>query len=284
MTTRILVKQRVNSLLLLTLSFIFIWFFQVTKHDPAFIAINPFAEDPFDATASFGTLFALFVAVAAIVRALNPQIAISTEKKLFLLRTQIMGVLAVGITLLMDMVAMGRYPAAWLGKPESSLLMLLVASMIFATASLALLAYFSYDEEIGCSKRNWRIAVMSLIAGSLIMALFPRGGHASGVIGAISAILVGIIVLFTLIRTIVIALVPYPASDAKRKHVYWWPQVITFGLVLGFVLSQIEALSEIGHLGLFSPVMLFFTLMGCVGVCIGYAFLAKPLGFYGDKK
>ena len=132
--------------------------------------------------------------------------------------------------------------------------------------------------------RDKRIAAGCWIAAIGLEALLPGNMHDQGIPGAVAAILVGVVALFAIMRTTAAVVVPYSKAELEQGRRYWWWQAVAFGLLVGFAVSQMEALGESGHLGEFSLIALFFPLVGGGGVFIGYAFLARPLGFYGLRE
>src|SRR5512143_3202897 len=127
---------KLNSLLVLVLAIAFFIFFDRTKHLPALADILPFGEDPYDAVGSFGIQLAFFAALLAMLRASRPYEGKRGQNQVgLLLRTQVVSVLAVAVTLAADLVAMLRYRSTWLDA--ASLLISLMAGMILVTALAA---------------------------------------------------------------------------------------------------------------------------------------------------
>jgi hypothetical protein len=185
----------------------------------------------------------------------------------------------------MDIVAMARYPGLWMKKPGGEILALLVTLFLLATISFTIFLYSSFSFHTDSVRsRDKVVAAICCIAAIGLEALLPGNTHTQGILGAIVAIVVGALVLFAVVRATAVVIVPYSKEDLETTRHYWWWQATVFGLLLGFAISQMEGLAESGHFGVFSPITIFFTLVGGGGVCIGYAFLARPLGFYGSRE
>jgi hypothetical protein len=185
----------------------------------------------------------------------------------------------------MDIVAMARYPGLWMEQPGGEVLALLVTLFLVATISFILFLYSSRSIQADSVRARGKVvAAICCIAAVGLETLLPGNTHAQGVLGAIVAILVGGLALFAAVSATAVVIVPYSEEELDTTRRYWWWQTVMFGLLLGFAISQMEGLAESGHLRLSSPITIFFTLVGGGGVCVGYAFLARPLGFYRSRQ
>src|SRR5690242_15268881 len=111
-------KFKINALVIFAFAASFVFFFNITKHQPAFSPINPFAEDPYDAIGSFAFQASILFGFIALFRAFRPSPigGPSDRQKLLLARTQLVAVLCVSVTIIGDLVALIRHWSLWSGK------------------------------------------------------------------------------------------------------------------------------------------------------------------------
>lgn len=283
--TRTRTLPRFTAIAVFVMAVAFTWFFQRAKHDSVLIKVNPFTDDPFDATGSFATIFVMLIAVSGLFTAFISRKPMTAERQLVILRRHIMGALAIVITLLSDFVALARYPEQWVNRPGGQILVLLVTVFLIGILSFCLFLYFSFKGRIDAAGRRERLTAPACwIVAIGLEALLPANLHSLGIPGAIAAVVVGVLVLFATVRTTAVVIVPYSKADLEVGRRYWWWQAAVFGLAVGFLISQAEGFGETGRLGDFSLIALLITLIGAGGVFIGYAFLARPLGFYGPRE
>jgi hypothetical protein len=123
-------------------AFVFFLFFQVNKSGPLG-EINPFGEDPYDAVGSFAIQIALLTGVLTYARALrlteDPEQA---AKRRLVLRGNALVLLAIGITLVVDAIAIRLHPVppSYWGivlKIELTLMSLLVITGVLMLAVLS---------------------------------------------------------------------------------------------------------------------------------------------------
>ncbi len=257
---------------------LFIAFFQVSKHNPLLATINPFGNDPYDAVGSLATLVTLIAAGMSLFQAFRLRIAakpVDREKKLVLARLQMTSILAVGVTVYCDSVGMVQHFSLWRGTSGGALLALYLAFLALMCALAALLVVHTGQIMPEQAWRTW-LTIAGLVAlAAVALVGYPDNVRDGSTLGALGAIADGDIALLVLIRVLVMALIPFGRSSEKR--IYWWPQVIVFGLITGFLFSLIERFAENGQL-LIATVL--FTLAWCFGICLSYALLARPLGLY----
>ncbi len=265
-------RYRVQAALVGVIVIVFLVFFQVTKHNALLDSLVPFGDDPYDAVGSFATLFACFAATLSIIRVsrLNKK-GESDSHGLKVIQAQLTAVVAVTITAFTDTVEAFRYVHLWWGM-QAGVVLMLVLAMLFLSSVLATQIIASSSSTKPQTSLLKPIA-LAILCGALVAA-YPHS-FLDSTAGHLSAILLGAMVLFVLIRVFTLALVPAEANQENPK--YWWPQVAIGGLLLGLAIAGLENATE----GRLVPVADFlFVLGGWGAVCIAYVFLAKPLGLY----
>lgn len=266
-------RYRVNAVFMLVATVLFIAFFQLAKHNSQVANSNLLSNDPYDATASFATVFACVAAFISVYRAFRFK-TLDPFKKLVLTRTQLSVALCIVVTIFCDIIAMLRYPSLWRNTPSQPILTLLVAIM----GLLGLLAVSTVlNAATNLRTRGVRKAIIFTVIAGLATAAYPDSFR-QNLVGALGAILLGTLVLFILVRTWVFTLAY--SEDADRERNYWWPQVFLCGLLFGGGVVLIESTTEGG---LKAAAAVLFLVGGWAAVCIAYAFLAGPLGLYGSK-
>lgn len=186
----------------------FLAFFQVSKHQPAFASINPFADDPYDAVGSFATQFALVAALVAVLRAFRPYrasvasdassaVVMPAAQEHFLARAVALVSLAVLVTMASNAVALARHPDGWLTFPGGRLLAGLVAGMS-VLALLTLWSALAPRLRIGAVRPSSTSRVAALVVSLLalvLLAVYPEA-WTQQVPTEVLTIAVGILILF----------------------------------------------------------------------------------------
>jgi hypothetical protein len=191
-------QLKVYALLTFLLVMLFYLFFQVSKHNLALSQVNAFAEDPYDAVGSFGVLLVLFTALLSVVRAFRPYQShkVLDDQKALLARGEALTCLAVGVTLVADVVAMIRYPSVWIGFPAGYVLAALIAGMALLTGLVGWLVARSIRRSIVLFVQGrWIRAVGVSLVGMLVLVLYPENWRQS-IPGALFTVLVGMLCLF----------------------------------------------------------------------------------------
>src|SRR5258708_5513782 len=170
---------KVNACLILVLAVLFYLFWQVCKQQPALAQVATFTEDPYDAVGSFGTQFAIFLALLSIIRAFRPYQAggVGDSQQVLFARGAYLTCLSVAVTLGADIVAMLRYPSVWLGFPAGYVLAVLVVGMALLTALVGWSIHrTARDSEsvVPSAHRGWTRAVGISLVGAIICALYPE--------------------------------------------------------------------------------------------------------------
>jgi hypothetical protein len=154
----------------LALAALFTYFFFTAKHDPALAAASPFANDPYDAVGSAGFQLALFAALSALARAFRP----GARQPITVLRGGAVSILAMEVTLLGDLIALGRNAGQWPSAPGRPVLAAL-------TGGLALVGLLAGGLWLWLARRagahiwgRWPVrAPVVFGAGLLTLGLYP---------------------------------------------------------------------------------------------------------------
>jgi hypothetical protein len=283
---------KINAVLVLLLSILFYLFFDACKHNPALSSVNAFADDPYDAIGSFGIQAAAVLAFLSVLRAFWPYSAgdASGNREAVLVRTQMMAILAVGITLAGDIVALLRHRSAWTATVAGHRLALFLVGMVVLTA---LTGWFVHRTERGIdlpkvpNVRKRAIAVSC--AAVILLALYPEHWRRSMVGGLLTAFL-GTVLLFLPLWVLGTALVPHCtiASSDDPVTVAWrylgkrhWNFVFFGGALVGLLLAFAELRNPHGWPHLTRRIAFIASVyigLETAGVLIGYSLLRKTLG------
>ena len=286
-------RERRGAFLVLGVAVAFYLFFQTTKQIPALAAVNASANDPYDAIGSFGIQAAGFFALLSVVRCFwwgRGARESSAADRFLIVRTEMASVLAVGVTLAGDLVAMLRHPALWTGTSagwEYAVLLCVVAAL---DVSIGLyLARAPRTVPGRQTARAWLWASCSAAVFVAVLALYPEPPWA-GVPGALFTILVGIVLLFAPMRFLLLALLPEsaaPSGEAAsrgRSARRWlpWAAVAVVGAAAGLALLSAEMLKESG--GTVPPVAqllrvaVIYLGIEVTGLFVGFAVLRGSIG------
>ncbi len=283
---------KLSALLLALLAVLFCCFFEFTKHNPVLSPVNPFADDPYDAIGSFGIQAAAVLAALSLLRAFWPYATdnISEKQKALLVRTQMMAVLAVGITLAGDAIAMARHTRLWLPSRGGHLLFELIVGMALLTAAAGIFVYRAIpDIRLQKSTNASGKAAIVSIAAILVLPLYPESLR-NRLAGELFAVLVGDILLFIPLSFLAMALVPDqgeidfldPLRFAWAKlREHQWKLILFVGMLMGLILALAELREANGwpHLtGHIALVLGVFIALETAGLLLGYAVLRKPMG------
>lgn len=286
-------RHKITSLLIFAFAVLFYIFFMHAKHDPALSAVNPFADDPYDAVGSFAIQAAVFLGILCLVRAFrpNPSGIESIRRESFLLRAQMAATLSVAVTLVADAVAMLRHPHLWLGLPAGYRLLAWLVGMAVLAAALGLPIYSEAKKgALLAASHEWRQTLIISFLSLCVLLLYPESFR-RGLIGVLGTPLVGTAILFACVWVWMTALVPIPAvgaTGATPARVPWyarrsfqWTVVVLAGLFIGLFFVAGEASEGTG----IPPARLALVVsaylgLETAGVMIGYGFLGKPLGLF----
>ncbi|HVA91063.1 MAG TPA: hypothetical protein VNL71_14615, partial [Chloroflexota bacterium] len=187
---------RVSAVVVFGLALVFYAFFQIPKTTPAFQTVSPYFVDPYDAVGSFAFQAAVVLGALSVARAFWPGLVTTPARMAFSARAQIMTILAVGITVVTDAVAMARHVDQWVGSPAGQVLAGLLSAMIVLTAVVGVLAYRTvrrFGSAIDCG--SWVVAAALSMSALIVLAVYPP--EAAGKVGdALITIGVGILCLF----------------------------------------------------------------------------------------
>ena len=208
---------RRHSLMLSLLAVAFALFFESSKHDSNFAKVNPFAEDPYDAVASFAVQFVLFVAAVSVLRAFRPYPAKTdlSQQAVVVARGQFMGLLAVAVTVVVDGIAMFRHQSMWKHTTVGRELVVLAAGFFLwaMIAAVLLVRTFSPDS---CKGRHRRIQAGIAAFVVSIPCWYPENLR-QGLGGAIFTVLVGAAILFIPIKELAEAIGPSVSQPAAIR-------------------------------------------------------------------
>ncbi|MES2222409.1 MAG: hypothetical protein V4587_15760 [Acidobacteriota bacterium] len=285
-------RLKFGALLTFVVAILFWAFFDISKHNPLFSQANAFAEDPYDAIGSFGIQAAAVLAVLSLVRAFwaYAEKTVPREQQALLVRTQMLAILAIAITLAGDSIAMARHTAMWLPSRGGHVLFGLLVGMILVTAGAGVFLYRApADIPLRKTASALKRAGMVSAVAVLILAFYPESLRGT-IPGELFTVLVGDILLFIPLALLGMALVPEQGKidfqDPVRfacgmmKKYQWW-SILLVGMVIGLSLAVAELREPSGWPPLSSKVVLVFTVFIALetsGMLLGYAFLRKPLG------
>jgi hypothetical protein len=192
---------KLHAVVVTILGMAFCAFFQVSKHGPAFRSLNPFGEDPYDSVGSFGVQFVLFLSVLSIIRAFRPHPkGVLMDQQAVLARGEMMVVIAVGITLVTDLIAMVRHTTMWVGSTAGYELGWMALGLFAVTV---IEGWYLYEavQTLGLTsgRHSWKSVATVCAGAGVVVALYPESLR-HYLFGELFTVLVGIAVLFVPIR------------------------------------------------------------------------------------
>jgi hypothetical protein len=198
--------RQLRSLTLLCgcLALLFFLFFDQSKHQPVLASVNPFLDDPFDAVGSFGIQLALLAVLLSLARLFRPYPngRLSNYAVLMVLRSDVVSLLSILVTLIADLVAVLRYPRVWIHTAHGILLVGLTCGLSTLTILANVLIHlFGLSFGFSYAVRPWKKFVIVSLVGLMVLAVYPTDWRQS-LPGAIFTILVGITFLFLLVSAI----------------------------------------------------------------------------------
>jgi hypothetical protein len=276
-------KSKISSLIIFAFVASFVFFFNITKHRPAFSPINPFAEDPYDAIGSFAFQAAILFGLIALLRAFRsyPIGGASDRQKLLLARTQIAAILCGSVTITGDLVAMIRHWSLWSDKPAGLLLLLFTLGFLCIAAAVTVFVYQATRETRTFTSGNpWIKPFWISLLFLLILFLYPEHIRES-VPGALFTVLVGAILLFMTVWAWGGFLLPGETTPTVTPK-WLWGIVILIGVLLGLSIVFRELTAEGGAVDLMGSLFVISIYVGLevAAILIGYAFLGKFLGLF----
>lgn len=177
---------------------IFFWaFFDNSKHIPFLAAVNPFADDPYDAVGSFGIQLSFFAALLSLIRAFRPYATkeIPSPQLLLILRGEAVALLSILVTLTADTIAMLRYSSMWKNSSAGWMLAGLIGGLVLLAAAVGLWLHRTViNSSLFVVNRSWIRAVLFPI-NLLILTVYPAVLLGS-IPGGIFTALAGMIILF----------------------------------------------------------------------------------------
>jgi hypothetical protein len=207
---------RVFSLGILILAFLFLVFFDRSKHAPVLRAANPFNVDPYDAVGSFGVLLSLFTALPTVLRAFRPYAGgkISPDGVGLILRGAAVVVLSIAVTLAADAIAVLRQASETLGAPGGRTLIGLAAALAIMDAGAGgwLMVRMQDMPSTHGGHPSLR-AVLICLSCTAVLATYPPAWDAS-IIGGIFTALLGMLILFATVWAL--ATLIFPADEIEE--------------------------------------------------------------------
>lgn len=200
---------RIISLLVFFLSGVFIVFFFVSKQNPFFSNINPFAEDPYDAVGSFTIQLSFFASSLCLMRAFRSYDNCKSiaNQNILLFRGLIISIVSVLITLFTDMIAIARYYSTWSNLFAGQLLALLIFGMILLTLFTLWFVIRHSDKKFVMLSHSKKIISVSFLIYVLIFVVYPSGWR-QNIFGEICTVALALVLSFLLIWLIVNSLFP----------------------------------------------------------------------------
>jgi hypothetical protein len=204
-------RFKLPAILLAGFAVLFYIFFQYCKQAPGLGAINPFNKDPYDAVGSFAVQLAFVAAGLALLRAFRPYSKPGPPpgQILLFLRCGSVALLAAAITLAADFIGLGRATLAEGFYPALRTLALLVGGMAVLTGLAGWLLWRSgRGVYLPTAAHPWLRAVLFGLAGGFALAVYPLGWREASLLGALFAIIAGMLFLFILVWAFTTAIFP----------------------------------------------------------------------------
>ncbi len=206
------------SFVIFLLTIFFLAFFDNSKNIPLLAVVNSFAEDPYDAIGSFGIQLAFFAALLSLIRAFRPYTTkeIPSDQQLLILRGEIVALLAIGVTLTADIVAMLRYPSMWMNTAGGRILVGLVVGLVSLTILVSMRLYrIVVKPSFSFANYSWTKIILFPVS-IFILAIYPADLLES-VAGGIFTAVVGMLILF--ISTWALATVILPRNEMGYEDI-----------------------------------------------------------------
>jgi hypothetical protein len=173
-------------------------------------AVCPFSDDPCDSVGSFAVQLVLFLIVLSLVRAFR-RYSPDTDWQahaVIQVRGQLMACVAIGFTLLADLIAVARHPAAWTGRRAGFELLAITVCLLAWTASATTLLLLSTQVLSLPPLRLVWIKLLAIPAGAfLVLALYPEALRQT-LLGELFTVLCGMVLLFVVVWAIGTAFAP----------------------------------------------------------------------------
>jgi hypothetical protein len=163
------------------LALLFLMFFNVTKHYPALVDINPFIEDPYDAVGSFGIQLAMLSALVSFVRIFRPYPqGITSRNLLLILHGDAVSLVSVAVTLTADIIAMFRHLPEWISSFTGWLLVVFISGLMVLTV-LAGGMVFRTGQSLSLlsGSRSWSKAITICLVGLIVLTFYPEAWRQS---------------------------------------------------------------------------------------------------------
>ena len=212
-------SSKTISFVVFLLTIFFVAFFDNSKNIPLLAAVNPFADDPYDAVGSFGIQLAFFAAILSLMRSFRPYATkeIPSNQQLLILRGETVTLLSIIVTLTADIVALLRYPSMWMNTFGGMILAGLVAGLVSVTILVSLMLYrMVVKSPFAFANRSWTRIILFPVS-IFVLAIYPAD-LLETVAGGIFTALLGMLILF--ISTWALATVILPWNETGYKDVF----------------------------------------------------------------
>ena len=214
---RALLLLRVAAVVTLLLTAVFIHFFSRAKHDAALAAVNPFAEDPYDAVGSFGIQVGFICAVLAAIRAFRTDLKTESlsNRYTYAIRSMAVSQLAIIVTMLADMAALARFSSRWSGTEAGNDLLVIAGGLLLLASLFSFyLMRLARRREV-CSQNPLRQRQMvPFLVLFVSLCLYPAVWR-DGIAGAILSAIAGMLVMFISVALLSKAMFPCPDIPEK---------------------------------------------------------------------
>lgn len=211
-------QMKANACLIFALAGVFYLFWQVCKQQPALAHVNAFANDPYDAVGSFSTQFALFSALLVLLCAFRPYQALVTidEQQQRLTHVGYITCVSIAITLIIDGIALLRFPSVWIGLSAGYLLVAFLGGMVLLTVLVAWRIHVSsgrYLHRVPLTRRLWMSAVAFSLLLIIVFGWYPEY-FTTFFLGELVTILLSVFLFFASVRVWNGIISPIPDNPA----------------------------------------------------------------------
>lgn len=267
------------------LAVLFSYVFFLLKHHPAFRAIIPFADDPYDAIGSLAFIAGNLLAATCLARVLLPHLVGRSGGSIYIARTEAAVSLCVLMTVLTDVIALLRHLLPWRDSSAELAVLVILGSLLAASVGL-LIVIRPRDQPPGFGR--WVLSCIVFIAALLCLWFYPESLIRT-LVGHLITCDIADVLLIAPVACFVLTLFPGEASQTTRVAgsspsfgpISRWAFVTLLGLSIGLTAFLAEIRESAGSLPIARLVFVgsVYAYLGLSGLLIGYAFLRKPLGF-----
>lgn len=275
-------KVKVHSVILLILAILFFLFFDISKHNPEFSPVNPFADDPYDAISTYALQGSIFFTLLALIRSYRKYQGgqPDADQVTYLVRSQMAASLTLLTALSSDLVSLGRYFSMWFGSTGGIRLVLLTAGFFVLLFAISIYLWLTtWQKNLPGATGPWWLSLAVTLIFVLTLLVYPAGWRDS-LPGAIVTVVTGSVLLFSMVRVWEKALSPDRFLHKPATLPGWlWGVTIAAGGITGLsmVLRELFGNGTIELAGKFSVIAVFIGLE-ITGMLIGLALLGNYIG------